>query len=60
MSSNPANKYITHRKFNNNYQSIVVASDIENVMLIANIIGSWEMNLLCDTILISLSFNANV
>ena len=60
MSTNPANEDVPNCKLNNDNQPIVVASDIENVMLIANIIASWEMNLLCDTILISLSFNANV
>ena len=35
MSSHPTDKNVSHRKFNNHYQPIVVPSDITNIVLIA-------------------------
>ena len=45
MSTNPANEDVPNCKLNNDNQPIVVASDIENVVLVAYIVSRKKINL---------------
>lgn len=44
MSTNPANEDVPNCKLNNDNQPIVVASDIENVVLVAYIVSRKKIH----------------
>lgn len=45
MSTYLPDKDISHRKFYNYYQTVVIAFDIENIVLIAYVVSGREINL---------------
>lgn len=44
MSPYPANENISHRKFNNYHQSIIIAFDVENIVLITDIVSRKKID----------------
>lgn len=44
MGSDEADENITHRKLYNNYQTIIVSSDIEYIMLVTHRINRTEIH----------------
>lgn len=46
MSTDPSDEDIPYRKLNNDNQPIVVASDIENIVLVAYIVSRKKINII--------------
>ena len=44
MSAYKADEYVSNREFHDNHQTIFVASDIEDIMLVAHVIRSREVH----------------
>ena len=45
MSAHKSDENVTNRELHNHYKTIFVAAYVENIMLVAYIVGSWEVNL---------------